>query len=158
MLEWETVRFDQCSEILWKVLQAPVDGIEELHCGVIYSDIPFPKAIQAQNNILITYRGRIGANNTQVHLLAVNPPKNLDIFLIPDLSEALACILSFSLRTRFTASRNWCHLDKDGRLARPVDLFLRMSSAFAGPLSIHPISPSGIKNRIKTFNELLDIL
>ncbi len=160
MLEWETVRFDQCSEILWKVLQTERDVVKEPldRYGVIYSDIPFPKAIKAGPNILITYQGRIVVNNTQVHFLAVNSPKNLDIFLTPDLSEALACILSFSLRTRFTASRHWSHIDKEGKLAEPLDLFLRMSSAFAGPFAVRPISPTGIQNRVGTFSNILGIL
>ena len=161
MLQWETVRFEQCSEILWRVLQTEGSEIGESVCGVIYSDIPLPQKIKIQDNVFVTYRERDESglkNNIQVHLLGVNPPRNLDVFLIPDFSEALACILSFSLRTRFTASRHWCHLDKDGRLSRPVDLFLRMASVFAGPLSIHAISPEGIQNRIKTLYDIVNVL
>jgi DNA-binding TFAR19-related protein (PDSD5 family) len=143
------------------VLQIEGAEIEESVCGVIYSDIPLPLKIKIQDNVFVTYHGRDESgleNNIQVHLLAVNPPKNLDVFLIPDLSEALACLLSFSLRTRFAASRHWCHLDNDGRLSRPVDLFLKMASAFAGPLSIHAISPEGIQNRVKTLYDIVYIL
>jgi len=158
LFEWESVRFDECSMILRKLLQSPKEESEfSDRCGVVYSDIPLPQTIKIQKNISLAYHGRIVANNAQVHLIAVYPPKSIDIFLIPNLSEAIACILSFSFRTRFTSSRDWGNL-KDENLRKPMDLFLRMASAFAGPLSIHPISPDGIRERLQVFHNVIESL
>lgn len=156
MLQWETIRFDKCSEILWSVIQAKVEKLQKSICGVVYSDVPPPEEIKLREDLRISYYGKeVSSNNLQVHLLLVNGPETLDHWNLPDLAEALASLLAFSFRTRLTASRHWCSLDSDGRLSRPVDLFLRLSSASAGPLAVHPISIEGIYSRIKTVNRVV---
>jgi hypothetical protein len=58
---------------------------------------------------------------------------------------------------RFTASRHWGYL-KDGKIHEPMDLFLRMASAFAGPLSIHTLSPDRIRESVQTFYNVIESL
>lgn len=163
LLELETVRFDQCAKLLREILEAQESGIEEYPCGcgVIYSDIPFPKSVKMHDNLFVTYQGKAIVHNIQVHLLALNRPKSLPRgrdFLIPSLSEAVASILSFSIRRRFISSRLLGGLDRDGKIQKPYDIFVQMASSLAGPRVIQPVQMNEITKQMKVCANLLQIL
>ena len=156
MPEWETVRFEECSATLFNVLHSSDYKIKESECGIIYGDFPLNKDIIVFDGILVKYEGALRTNGIQVQILTVKIPDNLDVFNTPSLSEAVACLLSFSFRSRFTGSRHWSH-HKEGRpIITPMDAFYRMSSMVAGPLAVHPISPDGIGEGIGLLDWLVN--
>ena len=158
MPDWETDRFEDCSEILFSALHAPDYKIKEAECGLIYGDISLNKDITVLDRLLIKYEGTQTTNNIKVQVLTIKIPDNLDVFNIPSFSEAIACLLSFSFRSRFIGSRHWCHL-KEGRvISPPMDVFYRLSSVIAGPMAVHPMSPDSIGEGIGLFDWLMERL
>jgi hypothetical protein len=156
--EWETVRFEECSATLFNMLHSSDYKIKEPERGIIYGDVSLNKEITVFNDILVKYEGALRADNTQVQILTVKIPDKLDIFNIPNFSEAVACLLSFSFRSRFTGSRHWS-LHKEGRpISPPMDAFYRMSSVVAGHLAVHPLSPDAIGEGISLLDWLVNEL
>lgn len=157
MIDFESVRFDFSSKVLYKILHdsSTRPDTSSKHVGIIYSDTPIPDMIKDKDFIL-KYEGKQITRNAEVYLLSVYPPASLDIFNISQFSEALSCIISFSFRRRFVASRWHCSILKDGRITEPMDLFTRQASAFAGPLHVHSISPDGLQYGTEVFYKLLE--
>jgi hypothetical protein len=142
--DWETVRFEECSASLYNILHSSDYKIKEFERGIIYGDVPLDKEITDFDDIIVKYEGTFRADNVQVQILTTKVPDSLDIFNVPNFSEAVACLLSFSFRSRFTGSRHWSRHNEGRPLSTPMDAFYRMSSVVAGPLAIHPLSPDAI--------------
>ncbi len=153
----DTVRFEECAEIFWKVLQESSSGIDKYYVGIVYSTAALPKEIEIRDDVLIQNGGCLRGSNGQVHLLTVTAPTNLYLFLIPSLSEAIGCLLSFSFRSRFAASRYLCNIDDKRRITRmPRDLFLRLNSGVLDSL-VFDSSTEGLTKGVQLFNSLIEI-
>jgi hypothetical protein len=142
--DWETVRFEECYDILFQVIHSTNRTISNSEFGLIFSDIPINKELRVIADLTVKYESTQRAGNVQVHVLSLSMPKDIGIFSAPNLGEAIACLLSFSFRSRFTASRHWAHAHEGKITIHPMDAFYRLSSVVAGPLAIHPLSEAGI--------------
>jgi hypothetical protein len=156
------IPFEVCWQVLSEVLKNNMKGVDESPncCGVVYSDFRLPEIKREHESIVLSYRGKKSTGILQVHLLAVHPPVNWRRsaqLRLPLLSEAIANMLSFSLRTRFGASRRLGYITEDGGIIVP-DLFVRLTSPSAGPFARNSYSSNWIKRGIDIFNESLDIL
>ena len=158
MSNWETVRFEECSASLYNILHSSDYKIKEFERGIIYGDVPLNKEITVFDDVIVKYECILRANNVQVQILTTKVPDSLDIFNIPNFSEAVACLLSFSFRSRFTGSRHWSRHKEGSPLSTPMDAFYRMSSVVAGPLAIHSLSPDAIGEGIRLLDWLTNEL
>jgi len=144
--------------MLFNILHSSDYKIKEFECGIIYGDVQLNREIIVFDDILVKYEGALRTNNIQIQILTVKIPDNLDVFNIPNLSEAVACLLSFSFRSRFTGSRHWSRHKEGKSMSPPIDAFYRMSSVVAGPLAVHPLSPDGIGEGIGLLDWLVNEL
>ena len=158
MSEWETVRFEDCSATLFNILHSSDYKIKEFERGIIYGDVPLNKEITVFDDIIVKYEGTLRADNIQVQILTAKIPDSLDIFNVPNFSEAVACLLSFSFKSRFTGSRHWSRHKEGKPISTPMDAFYRMSSVVAGPLAVHPLSPGAIGEGIGLLDWLVNEL